>query len=356
MSDSVSTSGGSTGGSPAATSAPASAPANSQSTTPASANTQSAAPASGGNVPESGKTDVTAKRYLEADSDDAFVKLKVDGQDQEFSLKDLKRLSSLEQASQKRMQEASRTQRRAEQILNMLEKDPSGFIQERLGDKFDSLAEERLARKYEIAQMSPEQRRIMDQEQQIAQFKQLDLQSKQSLLAEIKELTNEDVTPEQAATIPKERLIGYIQEQKQKMQQHQNTFETEFLGAWKETSLPPDPMWGQWVAAALLNDQKLINAGKKSGEPLQIKEAAAKVKLKLQSSVRSMFQQMDATAIQEFLGQDLVKKFVAHDVERVNRANDPLFGDSSKSPGLPPASDAPKKTLNEIEWRAHMQR
>ncbi len=290
------------------------------------------------------------KRYLDAQHDEAFVKVKIDGQERELSIKELKRLTSLEQASQKRMQEAQRERSLAQRDREMFKSDPEAWAKAN-GVDLDSFSEERLARKYEIAQMSPEQRRIMELESQVNETRKLDLQSKQSLIAEIKELTGEIVSEDEAAKIPKERLVQYIQAKNQEYRQHQGNLETEVLTAWKETSLPADPMFGQWVAAMMLNDQKSINAGKKEGAPLQAKEAAVRVKAKLTNSVRSMFSQMDASAIQEFLGKELCSKLREYDVQRVT---DSATNGFDKSPGSQPASSEPKKQLNQMEWRKVM--
>lgn len=349
MSESVGTAGGqsatssgTTGAAPAATQSQ-SAPQTGQ--TQAQGQQQSAGANQGAEA-----TPAPEKRYLESAHEDALVKVKIDGQERELSIKELKRLTSLEQASQKRMQEAQRLRTEAQRERELFKADPEAWAKAS-GVDLDAFSEERLARKYEIAQMSPEQRRIMDLEAQVDQTRKLDLQSKQSLIADIKELTGEDITPEQAQGIPKERLVQYLQEKQNEYRTYQGNLENEVLTAWKETALPADPMFGQWVAAALLNDQKLINAGKKDGPPLQAKEAAAKVKAKLTNSVRSMFQQMDAPAIQEFLGKELCNKLREYDVQRVTDSAPNGF---DKGPGSQPVSKEPKKAMNETEWRAYM--
>lgn len=297
------------------------------------------------------------RRYLESKDDEAYVKVKIDGKEQELSIKELKRLNSLEQASQKRMQDAQKERQRAMQEVSraqqereLFKRDPDAWAK-LTGIDLDSMSEERLARKYELSQMSPEQRQILELKSQLEQTKKMDLQSKQSLLNDIKELTGESVPEEVAATIPKERLIQYLQEQQAKAREHQGSLENEVLTAWKETSLPADPMFGQWVAAMMLNDIKMINSGKKDGEPLQAREAASKVKAKLNSAVKSMFSQMDAPAIQEFLGPDLCKKLRDHDIQRVT---DQASNGYDKSPGSQPVSREPKKQMNQMEWRKHM--
>lgn len=341
------------GGTSAQTSNQTSAPSAGQSQTSQAPGNPNAQAQSQGQ-PKAGETQTQAeKRYLESAHDEAFVKVKIDGEEREITVKELKRLTSLEQASQKRMREAQLERRKAEHLNQLFKSDPEQWSKV-TGIDLDSFAEERLAKKYEIEQMSPEQRRIMELEQREAQRVKLDLSSKRDILSQIKELTGEAVTDEVAQQIPKEHMIKYLQEKQQEFQQHQSGVEQEVLGAWKETGLPADAMFGQWVAAMMLNHQKLINAGKVETGPLQAKDAALKVKARLTNSVRSMMTQMDAPAILEFIGSDVFQKLKDHDIARVNQNNDPLFGNKPQSPGQQPASNAPKKQLNQMEWRKAM--
>lgn len=345
-------------------SATASAPAMS---TPSNTTPTSSSPASSGVQPVNsganafeskngaqGTADPAAQgpRKLGATDMDALVEIQVNGQKKELPLREAIKIKQLQDASYQKMNEAAQAKKQAEQLMQMFKTDPEQFAKV-TGIDLDSFSEERLARKYELQQMSPEQRELMQAKAQVENYKKMDLQSKQSLLNEIRELTGEVVPPEVAQNIPKERMMQYLAGKKAEVLQHQTNFEGEFLGAWKGTGLPADPMFGQWVAAMMLNHQKLLNAKKIDGEPLQAKEAAVKVKSRLTNSVRSMFSQMDAQAIHEFLGKDLVQKLRDYDVERVNRQNDPLFGNQTKSPGqISPASE--KKVLNQMEWRALM--
>lgn len=293
-----------------------------------------------------------APRKLGAADMDALVEIRVNGQVKELPLKEAIKIKQLQDASYAKMNEAAQSKKQAEQLLQMFKTDPEQFAKI-TGIDLDTFSEERLARKYEIQQMSPEQRELMQAKQQVDNYRKMDLQSKQSLLDEVREITGEQVPPEVAANIPKERIQQYLSQKKAEIQQHQTNFEGEFLSAWKETGLPNDPMFGQWVAAEMLNHQRRLNSGKMVGDPLQAKDAAVKVKSRLTNSVRSMFSQMDAQAIQEFLGKDIVQKLIDQRVGEVSRANDPLLGNQSKSPGqTQPASE--KKALGHMEWRARM--
>lgn len=341
--------GGSTGatssqsaGAPSAPSAPAQQASANQATTQAPAG-QSQGPTA--------QAQAQARKLGGADLD-ALVEVKVNGQVKEITVREAIKNAQLEAASQAKMREAAEIRKRAEEMLTLAKTDLDKFSQ-MAGIDMDQIAEERLARKYELQQMSPEQRELHEAKQRLEQYKQMDLQSKRELLNEIRDLTGETVDDELASQIPKERIMGYLQQKREESQKMQESIQAEMISGWQETGLPSDPMFGQWMAAMMLNHHKQLSAGKIEGGPLQAKDAALRVKERLNKSVRGMLEKMDAKAIHEFLGEPLVQKLRDFDIERVNRANDPLTKPDQQSPGNMPASE-PKKQMNQLEWRKAM--
>ena len=344
----------STGGAPSATSAntsgAASAQAPSQSTPQTGSAPQTGAPsASQSQGTEAGAQTAPAPRRLGAADLDAIIEVKVNGQTKEMTLRELQKVRQLEDASQAKMRAAAESQKKADYLAHLAKTDPEKWA-EAVGINIDEFAETRLAKKYEMQQMSPEQRELHEYKAREQDRMKLDLQSKSELREQIKELTGEEISDEVAQRIPKEQIVQYLQAKRQEYQQHESAFENEFLGAWKETGLPKSKLAGQMYAIELLNNQKMIAAGKIEGEPLQAAQAAAKVKASYQADMRSMLSQMDAKAILDFIGDDIARKLNDYNVDRVNRANDPLGGNQSTGPGPQPASQ-PKKVYNEVEWR-----
>lgn len=282
------------------------------------------------------------KRYLSETDEEALVRLKIEGKEQEIPLKELKRLSALDKVSTRRMQEAAKVQKQAQQIMEALEKDPAELFK-MLGKDFDALAEERLAKKYEMMQMSPEQRRAMELEQQVQQMQAKDYESKKGVIEEIQKLS--DQAPKNLEKYSKEDLIQYRDHLASVHQQAEQSLQQEIVQAWDETKLPKHKMWGTWMAMEMMNHQK------RSGEPLQAKEAAAKVKKDWLSFNQQILGAMDGEGLHQALGNEIVRKIIDHNVQRAT--SQASFG-QPKSPVSQTASEQPKKQLNQLEWRRAM--
>lgn len=280
-----------------------------------------------------------AKRYLESDADEALVKVKVDGVEQELSLKELKRLTSLERASQKRMQESAKAQKQFQQMMDALKNDPAQVMKQ-LGKDPDLWAEELLARKYELMQMSPEQRENLELKSRIEAQERAERESKRGVIDEIKKLSNKP--PENLEKYSKEDLANYRDHLASVNAQAQEALQAEMIGAWEESKLPKHKTFGNWMAMEMLSHEK------RTGEPLQAKDAAAKVKGDFLKFTRSILGGMDANAILEALGQELIQKVVDHKVQSVTTQAAQGFAPQSPAPA---ASEPQKKFMNEIEFR-----
>lgn len=292
---------------------------------------------------ETTKPEAPQKRYLEADHEDALVKVKIDGQEQELTIKELKRLNSLEKASQKRMQEAALEAKRAKAFLQSLEQNPNEALERLLGERFDTLAEERLARKYELMQMSPEQRENLRLKSELEARQKAEFESKKSVIEEIKKLS--DKVPENLEKYSREDLANYRDHLNSVNAQAQEALQNEMIGAWEETKLPKHRAWANWMA------QEMIAHEKRTGEPLQAKEAAAKVKADWLKFNQQILGQMDAQAIHDFLGKEIVQRLIDHKIQGVT--DQAAQGFQRQAP-TQSASQEPKKYLNQAEWRKAM--
>lgn len=287
------------------------------------------------------------KRYLSETDEEALVRVKIDGVEQELPIKELKRLTSLERASQKRMQEAARIQKELQQykqIEQMLEQNPMEALEHLLGGKLDEIAEERLARKYELSQMSPVERENLELKSRIEREQRREMESKRGVIEEIKKLS--DKLPPNIEKYSKEDLSQYRDQLVAVHRQAEQTIETEILGAWKESGLPQDKRWGIMMA------QEMIAHEKKHGTPLQAKEAADKVKANWQRFNREIFAKMDAQAIHDALGDQVVEKLRQFMLDRVT--SQVPNGYDNQGPGHSPASAESKKAYNQLEWRKAM--
>lgn len=284
------------------------------------------------------KPEAPAKRYLEQDADEALVKVKVDGVEQELTVKELKRLSSLERASQKRMQESAKVQKQFQNMLDSLKNDPAQVLKQ-IGKDPDMWAEELLARKYELMQMSPEQRENVELKARIDAQERADRESKRGVIDEIKKLS--DRVPENIEKYSKEDLANYRDHLVSVNRQAQQSLEQEMISAWQESKLPKHKTFGNWMAMEMMAHEK------RTGEPLQAKDAAVKVKADFLKFTRSILSGMDASAILESLGQELVQKVIDHKIQGVTEQAAQGF----QSPAQPAVSEPKKPYMSEIEYR-----
>jgi hypothetical protein len=342
-----------TGGAPATTSAPASAPSTGGAAQSSASignkplgGSQAPVGAPSGHESAGGQAAAqAAARELAAQDFDALVTVKINGQEKKVPIKEAIKNYQLEQASQERMRQVAEERRRVQSEQARLKEIKSNpeKLAEYLGLDLDNFAEERLARKYELQQMDPHQRKALELEQKLKTFEAQESQTKQQYLDQIKDVMGG--LPEGADKATKEQLHAYLQHQKQVYAQEQQRYNQEIAQAWKETGLPAYSSVGKDIAFQMLKAQK-------QGRSLQPSEAAAIVKEERLSSAREMLGSMDAKAIQEFLGEELMKKLRDYDVERVTQSKGPQFN-TQNSPGPQPASNQ-KKYLNQMEWRKAM--
>jgi hypothetical protein len=312
--------------------------------------------APGGNPGETAAE--TQARILAEQDLDAFVEQTVNGQKERVKVRDLLKSHGLDKAANEKLRQAAEMRKQLQaEIQKIQSMSLEDFARARKID-LDKQAEELLAQKYELANMSPEQREAYENKQKLEQYQKLEISSKRQLADQIKDLTGEALTDDQLRQVPRERLINYIQAKTAEHTQAKGALEQEFVAAWKESGLPAHARWGRLIAQALYQDGLQRKIAMKNGQevnsaPLQAKEAAAKVKAQWLSESREILGQMDATAILSWLGNEIWQKLRDHDVKRVTEQSAPFGG--RQSPGHQPASEqTPKKYVNQHEWRKLM--
>lgn len=346
MSEAVSaTTGGGSAPAAPATSAPAAASGGSSTPVSGGSNGFSQAPAqSNPNPAAQGQTaPAVAARELGDTDMEALVSVKINGQVQKIPLRDAINDFQLKQRSHQKITEAQKIQQRAEQIMQMVQNDPTQLFK-LAGRDFDAAAEERLAKKYELMQMDPVQRQLLEKTEQLEALKNRDLQSKRSVIDEIKKYS--DKLPQGLENHSKEDLLQYRDHLKNVHVQADQSLQNEIVQAWDETKLPKDKRWGMMVAREMLLSQNSPTG------PLQAKEAAVKVKTDWLNFSRQILSQMDASAIHDFIGKELMQKLREFDIQRVSDKQTPAWASANKTPNT--GASAPKEQLNQMEWRKRM--
>lgn len=229
------------------------------------------------------------RRLAETDLD-AVVEVSIDGERKEMTVRELQKLSQLEQTSRKKMTEADQMKRQLRGVFEQARTDPR--VRDELmrhmgiGDKYE-FAEMTLAEKLERMQESPEQRELRE------------LREERQQRAEQEKILKEQTEKEHFTRLEQEA---------------QNSFNQEFLAAWQTSGLPPDRLFGQLIAA------EMVAAKQGQGQDLNWKQAAGKVKEKFFKTSRSSFEHMDATAIHQVLGDAVFKKIREFELAKVKRA------------------------------------
>lgn len=301
------------------------------------------------------KAETPQARKLGASDMDALVEVTIDGQKQDMPLREAIKLQQLEKVSRQRISEAQRERAEAQRLVQMAKADPERYMREVLGLDPDNYAEERLARKYELSQMSPEARESMELKSQIEQMKSREAKSREPLLNDLKNYVTEQEYQQILAEAPNatiEQIQAYAQNKKAQFQVGIDNTSNELLEAWQQEGLPKQKIWGQLMAQTILDSQKRKGP---DGEikPLQAREAAAKVKGIIKNSVREMFSQLDPVGIQEFLGEDILQKLRQFDVDRVSKPQTPPWASAQQQTSQPTQNG--KSYMSESEYRAWLK-
>ena len=99
------------------------------------------------------------------------MKLKIDGNEQEFDESEVIRYAQLGKASDKRFQEASKMRKESEDLISLIKRDPRAVLEDpRIGHNFRQLAEQFLSEELQREMQTPEQRKNFDNEKKLRQF------------------------------------------------------------------------------------------------------------------------------------------------------------------------------------------
>lgn len=265
------------------------------------------------------------KKYLDDQSFDSLVKVKVGGEEIEVPLKEAIKDYQLRQASYKKMEEAAHEKARAKQLLDLAEKDPFELLKA-LGKDPRALTEDYLAKQLEYELMSDEQRQWMIEKKEL-----------EELRAERKRAQEEQ---EQAK---------FQQEAMAVSQQ----IDAEMTAAFKESKLPRHKFFVQQVAASMLDAAK-------QGQVLNPKDAVVRVEKAFTSYLPEILQGLPPEKLVEILGSGARKKLREFELSQVGAKQA-----QTKSPAKA-ASDSEepwhlrgrKKMMSEKEylrWKENLQ-
>lgn len=261
----------------------------------------------------------TESKRLAATDLDALVEVQINGQKKEMSVRDAIKLQQLEQASRQKMTEADQIKRQAIGLAQLAKENPDEFFR-LTGIDADAYAENRLARKLQLMAETPEQREAREN-------KEFRHRSEQK---EKERIEQDRLSQERDSTTKAEQQ-----------------YNESFVKAWQNSGLPGHRRFGQQLAAEMLTSMKL-------GNDLSWDQAAVKVKDTFHRDVGEILAQMDASAIQDLLGDKILKKIREFEL---NKLQGPPSVNSGSKPGSTrpakdySAKDTESKPRNEREFR-----
>jgi len=204
-------------------------------------------------------------------------KLKVDGKEIEVDEDELKRGYSHQKAANKILQEGKAARRQAEDFINMM-KDPERFyeVARQLGHDPRALSEKYLVSQLEDEMMDPREKELRDARKKLKSI--------------------EDMERQQKEMIEQQRL----EEMKGK---YVKEFEEKFIGALKDSGLPP-------TKAMIGEMAKYISRSAKIGFKMEPNEAAQLVKEDIQKAQMSLIGNADGETLLRLLGDDVASKIL----------------------------------------------
>lgn len=320
-------------GSQAATQAPAQGPGVAKSNAPAA---QAANPkgqvqqgAPGSSSQQTNAETVQQLKELAEDNLDAVVKIKINGQVRQVTVKEALKLAEKGEGADQKFQRAAQIEREAQQLSRLAKENPEEFLR-KWGIDPDEYSQARLAKLLEEQMLTPEQKELRD----LKKYREESEKEKQDRLA--REKQDKEQSEFKAAD-----------------QQYRN----EVFQAWQTSGLPAHPSFGVEIAKEMIR----ANA---QGHPLTAQQAAARVKEDWIANTGSILDQMDAEGIFQALPKAVHEKLRSYYVRQVSgqpgQSGAKLPGSQAPRPGESPAStqnkSSGKKMLSEKEYREYFSK
>jgi len=244
-------------------------------------------------------------------------RLKVNGQEREFSEAEVLKRAQMAEAAQEKFQKAAHL----EKLEQALQKGDRRTVQKLLGDeKFHNFAVEYLSERLEEEELSPKERELRQRERQLQEHE------------------------ERVRTEQQERQAAAMQQ----LEDHfAKKFDTEFTSAMKQMKLPPTPK-------AVARMAELMKQNLEMGLDLPATSIAQLVKDEFTVSVKSLMDGLDDDSLAALLGEQVEEKLRKRSMSRLkNPMGSNRAQPQPKSEGKKPEST---KRLSKEEFRERMER
>jgi hypothetical protein len=275
-----------------------------------------AAPVADSTAPtDSAEASVEAKAETPAEK---RYRLKVNGQDREFSEAEVLKRAQIAEAAQERFQKAAHL----EKLEQAIQQGDRRAIQKLLGDeRFHNFAVDYFNERLAEEEMSPKERELKHRERQLMEYEE-------RMKAE---------EEERKSTVMQQLEDHYAQK-----------FDAEFSSAMKELRLPPTPK-------AVARMAELMKQNLEMGLELPATSIAQLVKDELTTTVKSIMDGLDDESLAALLGEQVEEKIRRRSMGKLKSpvSNNRLSGSPSKT------QDSPKKSgdvrLSKEDFKARME-
>jgi GGDEF domain-containing protein len=309
---------------PSAAPTPAAAPSNTspaQKPTQAPSTTNAIETAKPTGSPEAPPAQTAEEKKIEAAI--KKFKLKVDKQEYELGEDDALKFAQLGLASEKRFQEAAQMRKQAEQFITMLKQDPASVLSNpAIGVNLREFAEKYLLGEIQKETLTPEQRKIQEQETQLKQYEEERKQQEQQRQ----------------------------QQEYQQLQAHyEQTFDNQITSALSTSGLPKTP-------ATVKRMTHYMELALRNGLDLEPQNVVELVRQDYVNEVQSLFGQSEGDALLQLLGDGVANKIRKADLARLKMSTPTTAAPSTPAAAKEDAAPSEPKPMNVYEWREMMDK
>jgi hypothetical protein len=272
-------------------------------------------PAAKANAPAAKAPDAPAGEppKVEPKPEPRRYKVKIDDEEVEVDEQELQRGYSHSRAANKRMQEAAKARKEADELIARAKADPWETLKG-AGLDPDALAMERVYKLMEAEKMTPEQRAIAERDAKIKEFE-----------------TREATAKEQAAKAQADVEMAAAREQ----------LNREIPEAAKAHGLPPTPRVGRMMLENMMTQAR-------TGRAPDAGMAARYALETVRAETSALLRDLPPEQVVKVLGADLVAKLNAYAVQQVRGGPPPAPVPPASSPSEGRARQA---VLSPAEWR-----
>lgn len=250
-------------------------------------------------------------------------------------------LKNLERGFHSKAKEAAN----AGKLAQLAKENPEAFFQQTGKDPYE-FAEALLAKKYELMQKTPEQRRLHELEQQEEQRKNQETASRNEIIDAIR--ADFGFVPPGAENATKDQLINYYRRMEHSTNQTKVALDTEIGEAFKSSGLPKSKQLLAKVAFEM-------SSALKRKSSLTAADAVAKVSKEYFEGAKETFGTMDVQRIREIFGDEFLDKIRKYDLDQVTGNAALRLGQNNQGHvNTSSQTEKPKVQMNELQWRKHM--